>query len=100
MRFIDYEISADDTASYMDPDYLPLGLMEEVGELAHEYARVKRTGKDISVEALISETGDVLWILSQIAKENGFTLQKAAEDNIRKLSQRNQEGSIHDKRNR
>jgi len=100
MYFREYELKAANTASYKDPDYLPLGLAEEVGELLHEYARCKRKGVDMDTKALKSEVGDVLWVLSQISRENGFWLQDAAHDNIRKLKSRQKDGTIHLKENR
>lgn len=92
-----YEEEAQKTATYKDKDYLPLGLTEEVGELVHEYARCKRKGVDMDVESLKSEVGDVLWVLSQIAREHGFTLSDAAVNNIEKLRIRKQQGTVHEK---
>ena len=86
--FRDYEMAAVKTASYKDPDYLPLGLVEEVGELVHEYARCKRKGVDMDVEALKNEVGDVLWVLSQISRQHDFSLEEAAIGNIEKLKER------------
>lgn len=97
MYFREYELEAVKTASYKDPDYLPMGLAEEAGELIHEYARCKRKGVEMDVKALKSEVGDVLWVLSQISRENGFWLQDAAQDNIDKLKARESTGAIHDK---
>lgn len=92
-----YEEEAKKTATYKDSDYLPLGLTEEVGELVHEYARCKRKGVDMDTKALMSEVGDVLWVLSQIAREHDFTLAAAASDNLAKLHTRKLQGTIHEK---
>jgi len=97
MDFSSYEEESYKTASYKSPDYLPLGLTEEVGELVHEFAKVKRTGIEVDKEAVKSELGDVLWVLAQIARENGFTLEEAAKGNIKKLRDRAEKGSIHNK---
>jgi len=96
-NFKEYEQDSYKTASFEDVDYLPLGLTEEVGELVHEFARAKRTGVEINKEAVQDELGDVLWMLAQIARENGFTLEEAAKRNIEKLKARTAKGSIHDK---
>jgi NTP pyrophosphatase (non-canonical NTP hydrolase) len=96
----DYELAAKETASYKDKDYLPLGLAEETGELIHEYARCKRKGVKMDIEALKSEVGDVVWVLSQICRENGFWLEEAMSGNIEKLSKRDGEGTLHLKGNR
>ncbi len=98
--FAQYEEVAKKTATYQSADYLPLGLSEEVGELLHEYARCKRKGVEMDVPALISEVGDVMWVLSQIAREHDFTLSQAASNNLEKLHERNKKGAIHEKTNR
>jgi NTP pyrophosphatase (non-canonical NTP hydrolase) len=97
LYFSDYEFPAAKTATYKNPMYLPLGLAEEVGELLHEYARCERKGVEIDLEALRSECGDVLWVLSQICRENGFSLEEAARENIAKLKSRSESGTIHAK---
>lgn len=99
-QFESYQRLASKTASYKDPDYLPLGLAEECGELVHEFARCKRKGVPMDVEALSSEIGDVLWMLSQICREYDLSLAVVATENIAKLKQRNTDGSIHTKENR
>ena len=81
-EFNTYQELATTTASYKDPDYLPLGLAEECGELVHEFAR------------------DVLWLLSQICREHGLSLSDVAANNISKLTKRHLSGSIHLKENR
>jgi NTP pyrophosphatase (non-canonical NTP hydrolase) len=70
-QFESYQRLASKTASYKDPDYLPLGLTEECGELVHEYARCKEKLKDIEriirrlyCWALYLEwTASVMWLL-------------------------------------
>jgi NTP pyrophosphatase (non-canonical NTP hydrolase) len=99
-QFSSYQRLASKTASYKDPDYLPLGLVEECGELVHEFARCKRKNVPMDVEALSSEIGDVLWILSQMCRENDLSLADVATKNIAKLKKRDSEGSIHSKENR
>lgn len=96
-----YSREANRTASYYSVDYLPLGLAEEVGELIHEYAKVKRTGDcSLNKSSIKSEIGDVLWVLSQMADECGFGLADAARCNINKLQDRKEQKSIHNKENR
>lgn len=98
--FNQYQDKARLTATYKDVGYLPLGLTEEVGELVHEFAKSKRTGIELDQDAIKDELGDVLWVLSQMARENGFTLEEAARYNIEKLTQRSTSGSIHNKKGR
>lgn len=95
-----YQELASKTASYKDPDYLPLGLTEECGELVHEFARCKRKGVSMDLDALGNEVGDVLWLLSQICREHGLSLSEVASKNIDKLTKRHLLGSIHLKENR
>lgn len=95
--FQSYEESAEKTASYKNVEYLPLGLTEEVGELVHEFAKTQRTNSKLNSPAVLNEVGDVLWVLSQIARECGFTLEEAAKKNLEKLLTRSENGSIHDK---
>ena len=99
LTFSQYELGAQHTATYKDVDYLPLGLTEEVGELIQLFAEAKRKDIPLDVEALQSEVGDVLWVLSQIAREHGFWLDHAAGDNLAKLRKRALQGAIHDKTN-
>ena len=100
LTFSEYELGAEETATYKDPDYLPLGLGEEVGELLQLFAQAKRKGEKVDIKKLKSEMGDVLWVLSQIAREHGFWMDDAAWNNIHKLNKRNSQGAIHDKTNR
>ena len=100
ITFSSYELVAKTTATYKDVDYLPLGLTEEVGELVHLFASSKRKGTAVDQDKLISEVGDVLWVLSQIARENGFWLDDAARSNMAKLRKRDLQGTIHEKHNR
>ena len=98
--FSEFELEAEKTATYKDPDYLPLGLGEEVGELLQLFAQAKRKGEEVNVKELKTEMGDVLWVLSQIAREHGFWMDDAAWNNIIKLKMRAKEGVIHEKRGR
>jgi NTP pyrophosphatase (non-canonical NTP hydrolase) len=95
-----YEMIAKKTASYKEVEYLVCGLGEEVGELLHEYAAMYRVGGLLDGDKVKSEMGDIIWVLSQIARESGFTLEDAMRDNMEKLSKREKENSIHDKSKR
>jgi len=43
---------------------------------------------------LLSELGDTLFYLSQVAQDNGWTLQDVAERNIDKLTKRRQTNTL------
>ena len=100
LSFFKYETQAEKTASYKSADYLPLGLAEECGELVQLFAAAKRKDQPVDVQKLISECGDVLWVLSQIARENDFSLEDAANNNMDKLAGRTAAGTVHNKTNR
>ena len=69
-----------------------LGAAGEVGELCDQLKRHLFYGKDLDIVNLKEEVGDVLWYLATIARGGRFTLQEAAEANIRKLEIRYPKG--------
>ncbi len=79
--------------------YPALGLAGEAGEVADKLKRVIRDfdGK-LSEEirqSVKGELGDVLWYVSQLSNELGFTLEEIANYNIEKLSKRQKENKLH-----
>lgn len=70
----------------MRREYLILGLVSEVGEVADLLKRLIRDGDDL--EELPLELGDVLWYLSNLCAEYGYSLDHIAAENIRKLEAR------------
>jgi NTP pyrophosphatase (non-canonical NTP hydrolase) len=117
--FKDYQKIADMTSgrntmshvSWMN--YLVCGLFEEVGEVARHVAHATRDEgfrfpKDLSratvetrdlngerKERLAKELGDVLWFISQLAREIGTDLEGAALGNNVKLLNRLAHGKIN-----
>ena len=85
--------------SYQGITYLALGLCGEAGEVAelikkmycddYGYLSVERQAK------LKKELGDVLWYLSEVARQAGLSLREVAEANIEKLTARQESGTIH-----
>lgn len=82
-----------------DPIVYPtLGLVNEAGEFAGKIKKIFRdkdgefsaTDKD----ALKGELGDVLWYLTQLCTNLGFTLEEVAEANLDKLFSRLERGKI------
>lgn len=95
MELNDYQTKALSTAVYpLDKEiiYPALGLCGEAGEVAEKIKKVLRDGgsfKDSeTMEEIAKELGDVLWYLSAIAHDLGFTLDDIARINIRKLADR------------
>ena len=69
-----------------------LGLAGESGEVADILKKHLLKTKEISVEHLKEELGDVLWYLAEACQCFGFTLDEIAELNIQKLKKRHPEG--------
>lgn len=97
MTLNEYQESAKKTALYPKFGdqgwvYPVLGLTGEAGEVADKLKKVIRDqGGVISDEVrlgLKAELGDVLWYVSQLAHELGFTLDEVASANIAKLADR------------
>lgn len=75
--------------SAQDTLYPVLGLSGEVGELLSLYAKGIRDGWKIEHQQNVKkELGDILWMVSQIAMDNGYSLQDVANANIYKLKSR------------
>lgn len=78
--------------------YPTLGLVNEAGEFAGKVKKVFRDhGGEFSSEtraALKGELGDVLWYLTQLCTNLGFTLEEVAEANLDKLFDRLERGVI------
>ena len=96
MTFDEYQKQAQTTAQY-DTDipgwvYLTLGLTSESGEVADKFKKIIRNKKgvfsDVDKAEIKKELGDVLWYLSMLAKELGYTFEEVAQANLSKLSDR------------
>lgn len=76
--------------------YLSLKLNGEAGEVGEAYAKFLRGDYDLTEakRRISKELGDVLWYVSQLATELDITLGDVANDNIRKLNDRKQRGTI------
>lgn len=102
LGFDTYQRRANRTAIYPRMQhgwtYPVLGLVNEAGEVAGKLKKVIRDHDgDIHVDdmaALKGELGDVLWYLSQLAKELGLSLEDIAEHNLEKLSSRQARGTL------
>jgi len=78
--------------------YPALGLANEAGEVAGKVKKIFRDkGGEIGEEdrqALNKELGDVLWYLAQTCTELDLSLQEVAEENLTKLFDRLERGTI------
>lgn len=100
----DYQSKAQEFAIYPEkesdfPLYPILGLSGEAGEVAEKVKKMIRDfdGEPVSHsqrESIALELGDVLWYLTDIASNMGYTLAEIADKNISKLSSRRERGVI------
>lgn len=96
MTLNEYQDAAQETAVYPTLGhpivYPALGLNGEAGEVAE---KVKKMCRDNDcrpsaefVQNIKKELGDVLWYVSETARQAGLTLNEVAEHNIAKLKDR------------
>lgn len=105
MNFDEYQKKASKTAIFPKVReryvYPTLGLVGETGEFVEKIKKIFRdkNGKisKIDKEEIVKELGDVLWYLSQVAKELNISFEEIAEKNIQKLSSRKIRGKLHGK---
>lgn len=101
MEFEEYRKFAAKTAIYpesLNVLYPCLGLAGETGEVCEKIKKVYRDqgGKfEVSNKiAIVKELGDVLWYIAAIATDLDLNLNIIAENNIKKLQQRQKNGTI------
>ena len=97
MHFTEYQHEA---MSFRLPsagaEYALFNLAGEVGELMSKEAKLIRDGGSFNEhkEAAKKELGDILWCLTAIAVDYGFTLEEVAKENILKLTNRKNNKTI------
>jgi NTP pyrophosphatase (non-canonical NTP hydrolase) len=69
-----------------------LGLAGEAGEVADLIKKGIYHQQGIQIEKLKKELGDVLWYVSALCTQHGFTLEEVMQLNIEKLKARFPEG--------
>ena len=92
-----YQDFTDETAIYPEEaaqEYLMLGLMSEVGELAGKMKKELRDGTVLTDEDFAKELGDVLWYVAQLASNRELYLSDIAQLNAEKLSSRQARGTL------
>lgn len=91
MNAYEYQVEAMKTAVYKDKLYPFLGLAEEAGEVCGKVAKSLRKHGDLEpevYESVISELGDVLWMVAACCTELGVSMELVMVDNLRKLKDR------------
>ena len=71
-----------------------LGLAGEVGEVVELIKKDRYHGLPLDADKLRSEVGDVLWYLTDLCAQAGFTLADAAQANVDKLRKRYPNGFV------
>ena len=96
MEFNQYQKLAQDTAIYTDPLYPITSMMIEAAEAADLFVKPLLRGDAVEIDRtkVISELGDVLWNLANIAADQGLKLEDIAIFNIEKLKSRQARGMI------
>ena len=96
MDFNDYQKLAQQTAIYTDPMYPVASLMIEAAEAADLFVKPLLRGDDVEIDRtkVVSELGDVLWNLANMAADQGVKLEDIAVFNIEKLKSRQVRGVI------
>jgi len=81
--------------------YPAFGLAGEVGEIMEKLKKIITAGGEITnidqekKEEFKKELGDVLWYISALSNDLGFSLEDVANKNIDKLKSRKDRGVIH-----
>lgn len=105
MDFNEYQDAATKTARNWDDTrpipflaYVTMGLAGEAGEAVDKLKKIFRNDNGVvheeKKEDIKKELGDVLWYLSQIARELGIPFEDVAKTNIAKLADRQARGVI------
>lgn len=97
-----YQVGAKVTAIYPEDaavEYLTLGLASEAGEVADKVKKhIRDSNGDYTnpdfVSAITKELGDVLWYAAVLSWELGVDLSDVAEQNIKKLYDRQERNKI------
>lgn len=103
MQLHDYQEAARATALYPNIKgcalYPILGLCGEAGEVAEKMKKILRDHSGVMSPAhkgeIAKELGDVLWYLTNIAVDLGFSLEAIARMNLEKLTSRQQRNQLH-----
>jgi NTP pyrophosphatase (non-canonical NTP hydrolase) len=96
MDFDTYIYEARKTAIYprdRSLEYLALGLASEAGEVA---GKIKKWLRDDDYDefSVADELGDVLWYMTMLGDELGYSLDEIMERNIAKLRDRQEQGQL------
>jgi len=100
MTFNEYQRKALTTARDKNNElfHRVLGLVGEAGEIAEKIKKLVRDHNanlnKLDKEDIAKELGDVLWYTATLADYLGFTLDDIAEQNVKKLADRDKRGVL------
>lgn len=101
MEINEYQQAALSTAYYpkdISLIYLALAINGEAGEVAEKVKKLYRDRNGVGdmnfAKSVAAELGDVLWYVSVMASELGFTLEDVAKMNIDKIKSRKERGVL------
>ena len=96
MDFNEYQKLAQQTAIYTDPMHPVTSLMIEAAEAADLFVKPLLRGDEVEIDKVkvVSELGDVLWNLANMAAYQGLKLEDIAIFNVEKLKSRQARGVI------
>ena len=99
VTFDTYQFIALSTAKYQDKIVYPaLGLCGEAGEVAEKVKKVLRDNDGVFTDEIkleiAKELGDVLWYISALSDDIGYSLEQIALMNNQKLISRKERGVI------
>ena len=79
--------------------YPALGLCGEAGEVAEKIKKIIRDKNSVYKQSdkdeILKELGDVLFYVTALSQDLGFSLAEVAEKNIQKLTSRKERDVIH-----
>ena len=88
----------DQTSEMIRLVYPALGLAGEAGELVNKVKKLVRGDTSLSnfffKASLVDELGDVLWYVSALCDELGYSMADVAQMNLEKLAERAEAGTI------
>ena len=74
-----------------------MGLAGETGETVDIFKKHIYQGKDLDINDVIEEIGDILWYIANLCNVNRITMKECMESNVKKLRKRYPNGfSIKD----
>lgn len=87
-----YEYSEYVNETYIRNDsniaFLTIALSGEIGEVCNKIKVIMQNNSEYNVDEILYEFGDVLWYLTALANEFGYSLNEVVDANTEKLNKR------------